>query len=276
MGLIGVKRTIEFAKQCGIKAKIPPYPSIALGSAEIPLIEMLQAFSMYPNKGYNTEPVYVTRIEDKNGNIIKEFPVSQSKQIIGEADDYTMVKLLQGVVQYGTARRLNSYNIPVPMAGKTGTTNGNTDGWFIGFTPELLAGAWVGCEDPFIPIYQNNAGGSEMSAPEWGLFMQKVYADGKLPYNQVKEFYQPDELKSDPIYADMNFANIISSSDSLNYEEDMNDANDFLGDSENNSSEPVSAPDKKEAPSKPAEKGNKPAPKAVMPARDKKPVSNDY
>lgn len=276
MALIGVKRTIEFARQCGIKAKIPPYPSIALGSAEIPLIEMLQAFSMYPNKGYNTEPVYVTRIEDKNGNIIKEFPVSQSKQIIGEADDYTMVKLLQGVVQYGTARRLNSYNIPVPMAGKTGTTNGNTDGWFIGFTPELLAGAWVGCEDPFIPIYQNNAGGSEMSAPEWGLFMQKVYADGKLPYNQVKEFYQPDELKSDPIYADMNFANIISSSDSLNYEEDMNDANDFLGGSENDQAEPVSSPDKKEAPPKPAEKSNKPAPKAVMPAKDKKPVSNDY
>ncbi|RYF87995.1 MAG: penicillin-binding protein, partial [Chitinophagaceae bacterium] len=175
MALIGVSRTIEFAKQCGIKANMPPYPSIALGSADIPLMQMLQAYTMFPNKGYNTEPVYVTRIEDKNGNLLHEFPVAQSKQVIGEADAYTMVKIMQGVIQIGTGRRINSYKIPVQKAGKTGTTNGNTDGWFIGYTPDLLAGTWVGCGDPFIPVYSSSAGGSEMGGPKWGLFMSKVY-----------------------------------------------------------------------------------------------------
>ncbi|MEX0635993.1 MAG: transglycosylase domain-containing protein, partial [Ferruginibacter sp.] len=107
MSIIGVSRTIEFANQCGITAKIPSVPSIALGSADIPIMQMLQSYTMFPNKGYNTSPVYVTRIEDKNGNLVHEFPVAQSKQMIGEADAYTMVKLMLGVVQKGTARRLN-------------------------------------------------------------------------------------------------------------------------------------------------------------------------
>jgi penicillin-binding protein 1A len=205
MAAVGVKRTIEFAQQCGVKVKIPPYPSIALGAAEIPMLQMLQAYTMFPNKGYNTEPVYVTRIEDKNGNLIHEFPMAQSKQVIGEADAYTMVKMMQGVIKEGTAKRLNSYNIPCEKAGKTGTTNGNTDGWFIGYTPTLLAGTWVGCEDPFIPIY-NNGGGAEMAAPAWGNFMKKVYADKKYKYyTEQKEFTVPVELKNDPILADANF-----------------------------------------------------------------------
>jgi penicillin-binding protein 1A len=166
MGTIGVKRTIEFAQECGIKAKLPRYPSIALGAAEIPMMQMLQAYTMFPNKGFNTPPVYVTRIEDKEGNLLQEFSQPQSRELISEADAYTMVKMMQGVVQFGTARGLNQYEIPAEKAGKTGTTNGNTDGWFIGYTPELLAGTWVGCEDPFIPIYTNNVGGAEMSAPK--------------------------------------------------------------------------------------------------------------
>ena len=228
MSVVGVKRTVEFAHQCGISVTIPPYPSIALGAAEIPMMQMLQAYTMFPNKGYNTEPVYMTRIEDKNGNLIHEFPVAQSKQIIGEVDDYTMVKLMQGVVQSGTARSLNSYNIPVQKAGKTGTTNSNTDGWFIGYTPELLAGSWVGCADPFIPIYQNNAGGAEMSAPRWGIFMSKTYADKKLNYGKQKEFDAPAELKNDPIYADANFNRYLNSGDSLTQDDGNGDAGDFL------------------------------------------------
>jgi penicillin-binding protein 1A len=237
MSVIGVKRTIEFAQECGIKTKIPPYPSIALGSAEIPMLEMLQSFTMFPNKGFNTEPVYLTRIEDKNGNLLKEFSISQSKQVIGEADAYTMVKLMQGVVEYGTARRLNSYNIPVEKAGKTGTTNDNTDGWFIGYTPEILAGTWVGCEDPFIPIYQNNSGGSEMSAPKWGIFMSKLYADKRLPYGKMKEFYEPAEMKNDPIYVDINFANIVNSGDSLSTDQGSGQADDYF--SENKPKLPI-------------------------------------
>lgn len=228
MGTIGVKRTVEFAKQCGITAKLPNYPSIALGAAEIPMLQMLQAYTMFPNKGYNTPPVYLTRIEDKDGNLIKEFPISQSKELISEADAYSMVKMMEGVVEFGTARRIQSYNLPVKSAGKTGTTNGNTDGWFMGYTPELLAGTWVGCEDPFIPIYSNNSGGAEMAAPKWGIFMRSVYADKKLNYGKIAEFEQPLELRNDPIYAESNFADIATSGDSLNQESGNENSDDFF------------------------------------------------
>ncbi|RZM12465.1 MAG: penicillin-binding protein, partial [Pedobacter sp.] len=244
MSVIGAKRTVEFANICGIKTKIPAYPSIALGAAEIPMLEMLQSYTMFPNKGYNTEPVFVTRIEDKNGNLLHEFPVAQSKQVIGEVDDYTMVKLMEGVVKSGTARSLNSYNIPVAKAGKTGTTNGNTDGWFIGYTPELLAGTWVGCEDPFIPIYSNNAGGAEMSAPRWGIFMSKVYADKRIGITRQKDFDEPAELKNDPIYADSRFEDLLNSGDSLTEENGNGDAGAFFGEEETGDNPAIDTPAK--------------------------------
>ncbi len=250
MAVIGVKRTVEFAQQCGIKVKIPPYPSIALGSAEIPMLEMLQAYSMFPNKGYNTTPIFLTRIEDKNGNLLQEFPISQSKQIIGEADDYTMVKMMQGVIQFGTGRRINSYNIPVEKAGKTGTTNDYTDGWFIGFTPELLAGTWVGCEDPFLPIYQNNSGGAEMSAPRWGIFMSKVYDDKKLDYGKIKEFYKPAEAQNDPVY--MNWDQIVTKADSLDQTTNGNGAADEFINEPGNKTDTAN----KKNPDKPKPKSN--------------------
>lgn len=228
MATVGVSRTIEFSKQIGITAKLPPYPSIALGTADIPMLQMLQAYTMFPNKGYNTAPVFWTRIEDKNGNLLHEYPVAQSKQVIGEADAYTMVKIMQGVVQIGTARGLNAYDIPAAKAGKTGTTDNNTDGWFIGYTPELLAGTWVGCGDPFIPIYTSNAGGSEMAAPKWGIFMSKVYGDKKIEFARQKEFDAPAELMNDPIYADINFADIVNKGDSLLEENGNGNADDFL------------------------------------------------
>jgi penicillin-binding protein 1A len=275
MAVIGVKRTIEFAQQCGIISKLPPYPSIALGSAEIPMLEMLQSYTMFPNKGFNTPPVYLTRIEDKNGNLIHEFPISQSKQLIGEADAYTMVKLMEGVVDFGTARRLNSYNIPVKKAGKTGTTNGNTDGWFIGYTPELLAGTWVGCEDPFIPIYSSNSGGAEMSAPKWGIFMSKLYADPKLGYGKVKDFEQPAELKNDPIYADAAFEAIVTSGDSLDQNVGNSGADEFIGNDEYMNIPEEKTDELKDAPAKknPADTGNKTkAGSALKPVEEKKAV----
>ncbi len=223
MGTIGVKRTIEFAQTCGIKSELPPYPSIALGTAEIPMLEMLQSYTMFPNKGYNTPPVFLTRIEDKDGNVLQEFPVSQSKEVISESDAYSMVTMMKGVIDFGTARRINNYGIPVQKAGKTGTTNANTDGWFIGYTPELLAGTWVGCEDPFIPIYTSNSGGAEMSAPKWGLFMSRVYNDRRLNYGKVTEFEQPAELRNNPIYADLNYADIARKEDSLNADMETDD-----------------------------------------------------
>jgi penicillin-binding protein 1A len=266
MSIIGVSRTIEFAKQCGITAKMPGVPSIALGSADIPIMQMLQSYTMFPNKGYNTSPVYVTRIEDKNGNLIHEFPVAQSKQVIGEADAYTMVKLMLGVVQKGTAKRLNSYNIPAQKAGKTGTTNGNTDGWFIGYTPDLLAGTWVGCGDPFIPIYQSNAGGSEMAAPKWGIFMEKVYADKKIDFPRQKNFDVPVELANDPIFADTDLSSLIDANDSLSIENGNGDAIDFMNEGYDVPVEPATNPIDTNKPKTPTDKKDLPAgaPKAIM------------
>jgi penicillin-binding protein 1A len=230
MGMVGVKRTIEFAQSCGIKTKLPPYPSIALGSAEIPMLEMLQSYTMFPNKGYNTEPIFIARIEDKNGNLLQEF-TTDTKQVLNENDAYTMVKLMQGVVQFGTGRSLNSYNIPAEKAGKTGTTNDNTDGWFIGYTPELLAGTWVGCDDPFIRIYAGTGGGSEMALPKWGYFMNKVYADKKIPYGGMLKFEEPAAFINDPVYADETFERLAKQGDSVQYEDQGNgNAGDFMDD----------------------------------------------
>lgn len=237
IGQIGVKRTIEFAQACGIKTKIPPYYSIALGSAEIPLLEMIQGYTMFPNKGLTTEPIIMTRIEDKSGNMLEEF-TSTSKQVIAEADAYTMAKLMQGVIQYGTAKTLNRYTIPVEKAGKTGTTDNNADGWFIGYTPELIAGTWVGCDDPFIRIYSGTAGGAEMSAPGWGIFMSKVYADKKLGYGKITKFEKPIELSNDPVYADVNMDKYFMEGDTTAIDEGNGSADDFFN-------APVQVPDKK-------------------------------
>ncbi len=279
MAAIGVRRTIEFAQQCGVKVKIPPYPSIALGAAEIPMLQMLQAYTMFPNKGYNTEPVFLTRIEDKNGNLIHEFPVAQSKPVVGEGDNYTMVKMMQGVIKSGTARRLNSYNIPTEKAGKTGTTNDYTDGWFIGYTPTLLAGTWVGCEDPFIPIY-TSGGGAEVAAPAWGNFMQKVYADKRFTeYTSQKEFTVPANLKNATIFADANFENLLNSGDSLTEDNGNGAGNDFLQEETPEEITPITDTNKK-APKKDDKKGFVPTPmieekKAVKPAKPKT-SGNDY
>ncbi|NOT90632.1 transglycosylase domain-containing protein [Ferruginibacter sp.] len=227
--LVGVKRVIEFANSAGIKAKLPPYTSLALGAAEIPMLEMLQAYTMFPNKSLTTTPILVTRIEDKSGNILQEF-VPESKQVMSETSAYTMVQLMQGVVKFGTARSLNSYNIPVAKAGKTGTTNDNADGWFIGYTPELLAGTWVGCEDPFLRIYAGTSGGNEMAAPKWGIFMSKVYADKKLGYGKLKEFEKPANMGIEELSADADWSRIFSQGDSTTVDEGNGDAGDFIND----------------------------------------------
>jgi len=294
IGQIGVKRTIEFVQNCGIKAKLPPYYSIGLGAAEIPMLEMLQGYTMFPNKGLNTEPLIMTRIEDKSGNLLQEFN-TVTKQVINENDAYTMVKLMQGVIQFGTARILNNYSIPVQKAGKTGTTNNNADGWFIGYTPELLAGTWVGCDDPFIRIYANNAGGAEMSAPKWGIFMTKVYADRKLSYGKIKAFDQPAEFNNDPIYADQNLAKYFLDGDSTTEDSGNGLADEFTNDpmSGNNNPknelvkdpEPTKTPiDSNNTTKKQPEKKDSKAPAIVVkPAEEKpkKPVvkpkpANDY
>ncbi|MEO6638073.1 MAG: penicillin-binding transpeptidase domain-containing protein, partial [Ginsengibacter sp.] len=230
MSRIGAKKTAEFAHLCGIKSKIPVVPSIALGSADIQLIEMMRAYTMFPNRGFNTQPIFISRIEDKNGNTLENFQ-SESKQIISEADAYTMYKMMQGVVDFGTGGSMRwKYNINSQMGGKTGTTNDNTDGWFMGYTPQLLAGAWVGCDDPFLHIRNGwTNGGNDMAMPEWAFFMQKVYADKMLGIDPNAEFQKPAELNNDPIYADQNFSAIVKKGEGNDFTEDQGngDADDY-------------------------------------------------
>ncbi|MDB5199053.1 MAG: penicillin-binding protein [Chitinophagaceae bacterium] len=224
MSRIGPKKTAEFAHLCGIKSFIPLVPSIALGAADLTLLEMLHAYTMFPNRGFSTEPIFITRIEDKNGNVLESFQ-PESKQVISEADAYTMYKMMQGVVDFGTGHAMRGrFGITSPMGGKTGTTNDNTDGWFLGYTPQLLAGAWVGCDDPFLKI-RWTYGGNEMAMPEYAYFMQKVYADKRLGIDPKAEFQRPAELDNNPIYADQNFTALVQQGQGSDFSEDQGNGN---------------------------------------------------
>jgi penicillin-binding protein 1A len=196
---LGVQRTIDFAQLCGIESKIPAVPSIALGSADISLIEMVRAYTMFPGRGFNVKPIFISRIEDRNGNVLASFS-GESKEVISESDAYVMTKMMQGVVDFGTGRALRSaYGITSEMAGKTGTTNDNADGWFIGFTPQILAGVWVGADDPFLRLL-NTTGGAQMAMPAWGYFFQEVYKDKTLSIDPDAKFVLPATLQNEAVY----------------------------------------------------------------------------
>ena len=176
---------VEMARKMGITSPILAVPSIVLGSADITLAEMTAAFSVYPNGGVYSEPIFVTRIEDKNGNLLQRFS-SYKEEAISEQTAYLMLNMLQGVVRGGTAVRLrNTYQLMNDIGGKTGTTNDHSDGWFIGVTPDLVAGVWVGGEMRSIRFNRMDLGqGSAMALPVFGLFMQKVYADKRINLTQ--------------------------------------------------------------------------------------------
>lgn len=228
MDRIGPKKTAEFAHLAGIKSTIPIVPSIALGSADLTLEEMLHAYTMFPNRGFSTEPIVILRIEDKNGNLLESFQ-PESKQVISENDAYTMYRMMEGVVDFGTGHNMrDKFGIKSPMGGKTGTTNDNTDGWFIGYTPQLLAGEWVGCDDPFLHI-KWTSGGNEMAMPEWAYFMQKVYADKTLGIDPHARFQEPPDMNNNPIYAEQNWMEIIKNGEAKSDETDQGNgaANDY-------------------------------------------------
>jgi penicillin-binding protein 1A len=202
MNQFGVKPIISFAQTAGIKSKMPPFPSLALGSADISVYEMLHAYTMFPTNGMSTEPIYITRIEDKNGNILETYAPSQ-KVVLSEASAFTMTKMMQGVVDFGTGRRLRGMGLSNEIAGKTGTTNDNTDTWFIGFTPQLLAGGWVGCDDPFLKMVGE---GNRTAMPIWGFFMTSVLNDKTLSISKDAKFIQPESMKVESFMDFENFA----------------------------------------------------------------------
>jgi len=175
------KAVVKMAKKMGIKSYIAPVPSLFLGTAEITLREMVGAYSTFANKGLYNEPIIVSRIEDKYGNTISEFKAPE-REVIKEKTAYQMLKLLQGVVRQGTGIRLRyRYRLLNAIGGKTGTTQNHSDGWFMGVTPDLVSGAWVGAEDRAIHFQTIRLGqGANMALPIWALYMKKAYNDKTL------------------------------------------------------------------------------------------------
>ena len=196
---LGVDKTISFAQECGIRTPIPPYPSIALGSADLSLFEMVQAYTMFPGRGFNVKPYFISRIEDRNGNVLANFR-AETKEVISETEAYIMTTMLQGVVNFGTGRAMRgAYGISNEVAGKTGTTNDNADGWFIGFSPQLLSGVWVGCDDPFLKMLYTS-GGSQMAMPAWAYYYQQVFNDKTLNIDPSARFVAPASMQNDILF----------------------------------------------------------------------------
>jgi penicillin-binding protein 1A len=197
------KRFVAFLKNINIQSKLDPYPSICLGAVEISLYEMLWGYTMFPSGGFSTKPYYLSRIEDKNGNVLARFD-TERKEVISQNTAYTMCRMMQGTVDIGTAAGLRDRLGISEMGGKTGTTNDNSDAWFMGYTPQILAGTWIGCDDRFIRLENGLGQGGQAARPIWEYFMAKTLADKDLGLSRKAKFVQPENMKSDMMYDYMN------------------------------------------------------------------------
>jgi penicillin-binding protein 1A len=190
---VGVNAFVDFLRKCGITTPLEKFPSLALGAQDISLYEMVSSYTMFPNGGIHVQPYFITKIEDKKGALLKTFaPVH--KEVINDKTAFKMVKMMQGVIDHGTGRRMRGrYAMRGDIAGKTGTTNSQADAWFIGYTPQILAGAWVGCDDRYLRFASQDLGqGSAAALPIWAIFMQKVYKDKALEISTDIKFKQPE------------------------------------------------------------------------------------
>ncbi len=210
MDKVGPQPVIDMARKLGIEEEILPVPSIALGTPDLSVYEMVAAYSTFANKGVYNKPVLVTRIEDKNGTILYQFS-PETKDVLSAETAYVTVKLLEGVTESGSGQRLRhswAKNVPVykeiitgypyeftnPIAGKTGTTQNQSDGWFMGMVPNLVTGVWVGAEDRAAHFPNITYGqGASMALPIWALYMRNCYADSELEVSTA-EFEEPNAL----------------------------------------------------------------------------------
>lgn len=200
----GAKRFVDFLQRCEFQTKLNAYPSIALGACEISLFEMMQGYSMFPGRGFSVKPIFITRIEDKNGNVLVTY-TPKRKEVISDVTAYSVIKMMQGVMQFGTGRRIWSYDVSGEIAGKTGTTNDNADAWFIGYTPQILAGVWVGCDDRLVRFNSTTNGqGSAAALPIWANFYHKVTNDKNCGIDPNAVFSKPDQLSNDIIIDGIN------------------------------------------------------------------------
>ena len=180
----------EYIHKMGIKSYIDPVYALCLGTPDFSLFEMVGAYSTFANRGVYTEPIFVTRIADRHDNTLAVFS-SKAQEAISEQTAYTMLGMLKNVVLAGTAGRLRwAYDMTGEVGGKTGTSQNNVDAWFMGVTPKLVAGAWVGGEEN--SIYLRSGGeGAALALPIFGEFMKKVYADKKLGISKTDAFPMP-------------------------------------------------------------------------------------
>src|ERR1044071_6444605 len=184
----------DFLSRVNIPTKVEPHPSIALGSCDLSLFEMMWAYSIFAGRGFSTKPYFISRIEDRNGNVIKRFDYSVNrKEAISEVSAYRMCKMMQGTVDVGTAAGLRGRLGAAEMGGKTGTTNDNTDAWFMGYIPQLMGGVWIGCDDQFIRLENNLGFGGRAALPVWEYFFKKDYADKSLGIDKNARFSVPAE-----------------------------------------------------------------------------------
>jgi penicillin-binding protein 1A len=204
MKQVGPAQFANFIERLNIPTKIEPYPSIALGSCDLSLYEMMWGYSIFPGHGFSTKPSFISRIEDRNGNVIKRFdPGMNRKEAVSEVTAYNMCKMMEGPVTKGTAAGLMQALGAKEMGGKTGTTNGNADFWFMGYSPQLLAGVWVGSDDRFISIESAAFYGGTAARPIWQSFFRKVYNDKSLAIDRNAEFVKPADLQNEINNADM-------------------------------------------------------------------------
>ncbi|WP_228853185.1 penicillin-binding protein 1A [Aegicerativicinus sediminis] len=210
MDKVGPGPVVSMARNLGIESDIPPVPAIALGTPDLSVFEMVAAYSTFANKGVYTKPVMVTRIEDKNGTVLYQF-TPETRDVLSEEVAYVTVNLMEGVTQFGSGGRLRHafagnqavykeiitgypYEFDNPIAGKTGTTQNQSDGWFMGMVPNLVTGVWVGAEDRAAHFRTITYGqGASMALPIWALFMKACYEDPELNVSK-EEFEGPAEL----------------------------------------------------------------------------------
>ena len=192
MKQLGPEPMADMMRTMGIQSHIDAVPSLCVGPADLSLYEMVAAYNTFPSRGVYISPQFVTRIEDNQGNVLGEF-TNRKREAISEQTAYLMENLMQGVINNGTGARLRSvYQLKGEIAGKTGTTNDNADGWFIGYTPSITAGIWVGAEDRQVHFQALALGsGSNMALPIWGIFMKKVLKDGSLGISEADRFVAP-------------------------------------------------------------------------------------
>ena len=203
---VAPENVVRLAKSAGIETEIKANPSIALGAVDLSLLEMASAYSTFANKGLRVSPMIITRIEDKNGTVLKDF-VPQTQEVLSEESSYVVLKLLEGVTESGSGVRLRTkytssgkaatgfpYNFDNAIAGKTGTTQNQSDGWFMGIVPNLVTGVWTGGEDRATHFAGITYGqGATMSLPSWALYMKKCYADKTLNISK-EDFEKPENL----------------------------------------------------------------------------------